>query len=398
MGHSLRYRISISLRRFPLVHSPVHWLLHTALKKVVDIGLEVIRLFSATAPRLGPAKGLFSLQDLVQGSQVEGRIVLADQGAPKLPEKSLMVLCRLNQHGVQPWPVLWSRHQQARLVGASLALMNERKQLATESVYYRFRCHDPAWRTIFLPQAKRLAGSWTSVISQWNPITGVPTFSHWIMDALPRLALLAEFPKDTGILVPKALAKYQKESLQLLGLLDRVRHTPERHLIVEDYFFSSPTTQIACYNPYGIGCLRSAFLPKADPSYSGPRRFIIQRKGHGRGIQNEPEINDYFRSLGWEIIDTETLTFAQEIKLFSEAEAIAGILGSGFTNTIWCQPGCAVITFVAENRLDGWVEGLCDVVQANYRYQIFPSDHAFMARVDLAEVKKLLRSAGLEAR
>ena len=233
--------------------------------------------------------------------------------------------------------------------------------------------------------------------SRWVPNPGVPTFSHWIQDALPRLALLKEFPPDTKILVPGKLAAYQQETLRLLGLLDRVRYTPEPHVLVENYYFSSPVAMIANYNPYAVNWLRAAFLPLADKAYQGPKRFIIQRQGKTRGIQNEGEVNDFFQKLGWAIIDTETLTFAQEIKLFKDAEAYAGIFGSGFTNSLWSPPGCKVITFMADSWVDGGIEAICVANRLDYHWQIFPSDHQMVATVDLGGVKKLLAKAGLAA-
>jgi capsular polysaccharide biosynthesis protein len=305
----------------------------------------------------------------------------------------------LQQHASQPWPVFWSHHRNARLVASTLALLDERKRLCREAVYGDICvADDPAWRYATLPEPVALAGNWTSLVSRWCPNDRVPTFSHWLNDALPRLALLSEFPADTGILVPKALAGYQKESLRLLGLLDRVRYTPERHVVVENYWFSSPTAMISTYNPYGVNYLRSAFLPLADKSYRGPKRFVIQRKGKTRGIKNEAEVNALFQQLGWEIINTEDLTFAQEIELFSKAEAIAGILGSGFTNAIWSQSGCKVITFVADKWRDGWVEWICDVNRLEYHWKFFPSDDAeMMSTIDMGELKQLLKEAGLEA-
>src|SRR5687768_18096160 len=62
------------------------------------------------------------------------------------------------------------------------------------------------------------------------------------------------------------------------------------------------------------------FRSKADKNYSGPKRFIIQRKGKSRGIKNEEEFNRFFEKRGWAILDTEKLTFAQEIKLFRSEE------------------------------------------------------------------------------
>jgi capsular polysaccharide biosynthesis protein len=391
------YELKMQLRRFPVIHRPLKWLRRTALRKAVDLGLDVARVMTPMNPCIGPPKGTFSLYDSLGQGQLEGRIVQHEQTGQNVPANSIQVLSRLQQHLAQPWPIFWSHHKEARLAGPSLALLNERKEIALESVYKRpLSPYEQSYRYLKLPKAVRLDGNWTSVVSVWAPTTGAAPFSHWILDVLPRLALLKEFPPDTRIIVPSVLAGYQKESLALMGLLDRTRCTPETHLIVDSYYFSSPTTMISCYNPYGVKFLRDTFLPKADPNYTGPKRFIIQRKGKSRGIKNEDEVNRFFQERGWAIVDTEKLSFAQEVKLFSEAEAIAGVLGSGFTNAVWCKPGCAIITFIADAWLDGWVEWIADVCKLHYQYEVFPSDHAMMAQVDLKRVQALLRNARLE--
>jgi capsular polysaccharide biosynthesis protein len=394
---TLSYRAAVFFRRYPAIHRPLKWLRRRAFPVCANRLTDVVRFCTASLSRFGPPAGTFAIRDRIQRGELEGEIILETQGAPVLPERSIVIRSNLNQHGEQPWPILWSRHKEARLIGSTLALVDEQKRMAVESAYRHYYPDNPGYYQLLLPRSVRLPGCWTSLVSRWNPNTGVAPFSHWIMDALPRLALLKKFPADTGILVPSALAGYQKESLKLLGLLDRVRYSPEQHLIVEDYYFSSPTTMIACYNPYGVNWLRSAFLPLADKTYHGPKRFIIQRKGKTRGIKNEPEVNDFFRGLGWEIIDTEKLTFAQEIQLFAHAEAFAGVLGSGFTNAIWSSPGCQVITFVADSWMDGWVEWICEVNKLGYHWETFPADHETMVTVSLDAIRKLLREAGLAA-
>ena len=385
-------------RRWPALHGPLKKIRRFLLETIPMFFLNLWRVIAPVSSlRFGPPKGSFSIyQSLLHENRRPSRVVLTDQGVPKTTPTSLLAISGLGQHTCQPWPVFWSHHKRARLVSPSLALLDEKKRICREAVYGDMCLEDdPAWRYWTLPKPVMLAGNWTSLVSRWTPNTGVPTFSHWILDALPRLALLKEFPPDTKILVPSALAGYQMETLKLLGLFERVRHTPEPHIIVENYYFSAPTAMISTYSPYGVNSLRSAFLPLADKSYYGPKRFIIQRKGKARGIKNEAELNEFFQKLGWAIIDTETLTFAQEIELFANAEAFAGILGSGFTNAIWSPPGCKVITFVADNWVDSWVEWICDVNKLDYHWQIFPSDHLMMTTVDLGEVKKLLAKANL---
>jgi hypothetical protein len=399
-GTPFYHELAMRTRRWPVLHGILKSIRVLLLDDLPMLVLNLWRVITpANNPQLGPPKGSFSIfQSLLHDNRRPARVVLTDQGAPKTTPESLLAISGLGQHTSQPWPVFWSHHKKARLVSPSLAWLDDQKRICRESVYGDLCLEDdPAWRYWSLPGPITLAGNWTSLVSRWTPNSGVPTFSHWILDALPRLALLKEFPADTKILVPAKLAAYQKETLQLLGLMDRIRYTPETHLIVENYYFSAPTAMISCHNPYGVNWLRSAFLPLADKSYRGPKRFIIQRKGKSRGILNEAEVNAYFQKLGWAIIDTETLTFAQEIELFANAEAFAGMLGSGFTNGIWSRPGCKVITFVADTWVDSWVEWICKVNQLDYHWQIFPSDHAMMMTVDLGALKKLLVKAGLDA-
>ena len=391
--------LKLGSRKYPALHRPLK-----AARRLLQEWLPglVLDLWRVVAParsfRWGPPKGSFSVyQSLLCDHRRPRRVVLTDQGAPALPPgKSLMVACGLVHHTAQPWPVFWSHHPDARLVSPTLALLDDKKRLCRESAYGdNWLERDPAWRYFRLPKPVALPGNWTSLVSRWCPNGHAPSFSHWIMDALPRLALVHEFPPDTKILVPARLAGYQQETLKMLGLLDRVRYTPERHVVVGNYYFSAPTAMISCYNPYGVRWLREAFLPHADKSYSGPKRFVIQRKGKTRAIKNEAEVNAYFEKLGWAIIDTEALTFAQEIELFANAEAFAGVLGSGFTNGIWSRPGCKVVSFVAESWLDGWAEGICAANRLEYHWQTFPSDHAMMVTVDLEGLNKLLARAGL---
>jgi hypothetical protein len=394
------YNLVMKLRRHPSLHGPLR-----KVKRLIadDLPALLVDLLRVLAPEraltFGPPKGTFSIfQSLQCEGRRPGRVVLTDQGVPEVSPESLLVISNMQQHTCQPWPVFWSHHRKARLVASTLALLDERKRLCREAAYGDICLReDPAWRYATLPDPVVLAGNWTSLVSRWCPNDRVPPFSHWIQDSLPRLALLPDFPPDTGILVQGRLAAYQKETLKLLGLLDRVRYTPERHVVVENYWFSSPVGIIAGWNPYAVNWLRSAFLPLADQSYCGPKRFIIQRKGKTRGIVNEAEVNAFFEKLGWGIIDTEQLTFAQEIELFARAEAFAGLFGSGFTNAIWSSPGCKVITFVPDAFVDGGIEAICVANQLDYHWRIFPSDHEMMATLDLGEVRKLLDAAGLIA-
>lgn len=330
--------------------------------------------------------------------KLKGRIILEDQGYPVVMERSLLAEGTTDQYSEQPWPILWSHHSNANLVARSLAFVVRDKELCMESVFgHRFFRGDPALRYWRLPEPVVLKGNWTSVVSRWVPTTHVPNHSHWLLEALPRLALLKEFPEDTQIIVPSRLAKYQRESLAMLGLPEaRLRFTAETHLQVENYYFSAPPSMIACYSPYAVKFLRSNFLDKADRSYHGPKRFFISRADRPRNIANTIEIEDFFRSIGWAVIDVAELSFAQEIQLFSQAEAICSMLGSGLINTVFCRPECAVVAIAHDYWTDGVLDWILQVVGiTKYSVHVYPADDCRRFEVDKAVLKRQLKSLNL---
>src|SRR5687768_14945194 len=141
---TLSYRAALFLRQYPAIHRPLRWLRQHALRGVITGLTDTVRLATAASTRIGPPRGDFAICDLLRRGEVEGRLVLEDQGNPKVPERSLQVISGMHQHNYQPWPVLWSRHRNARLVGSSLALIDERKRVAAEAACLRHYRDDPA--------------------------------------------------------------------------------------------------------------------------------------------------------------------------------------------------------------------------------------------------------------
>lgn len=393
--YSWLHRAAIRLRRFSSLHRIAKWFRRNFLQACREAVLEFGRWIWADSENFGPPQYAFSVYQMLRAGDpnVRGRIILEDQGSPVVSADSLMAIGGYDQHLEQPWPIFWSEHPEARLVAESLALLRSDKRVCLESVYgyHRLR-HDPAFRFFRLPPPVRLAGNWTSLVSRWIPTNTrvtdhhVPNHTHWLLDALPRLALLNELPADTRIIVPSRLAEYQKESLALMGLWDRCRPSPEHHLKIERYFFSSPTSMLECYNPYAIKFLRETFLPKRDQTFHGPKRFFIRRSGLYRDAANALELEEFFAAKGWEAVSVEKLTFAQEIQLFAEAEAITGLAGSGFTNTVFCPPGCRVVQICPNmgNKFDGYLDWIQQVVGYDLRNIIVPCPYDLRQyRIDL---------------
>jgi len=384
------------LRRFPLVHLPLAFLNRTVWPGITAFAAGCLRYLIPRRFWFAPPRGWFSdYQELKKGIG-EGAIVLEDQGNPKLPDPSIILLCKRTQHQQQPWPVFWRHYRDSRLVGHSLVHVNARRELSIDAVYGPPRLRsDPAW--IYCPWKKPLflEGAWTSVVNRWLPNNIKSPYAHWLLDALPRLALLKHFPPETRIIVPAEMYKSQFESLEILGLKDRLRSTPETHLLIEDFYFSSPPSMIVSYSPYSVECVRALFLPRIPTSARGPRRFFVRRTSVGRNMVNEQEVLDFFRELGWTIVDAAALKFSEQVQWFASAEAVCAIHGSGTANMVWCSPGCKFIEMFPADYLAGDQEWIAQCVNVDYHFMIFPCDYKLDAIIDLAVLRDKLSKLDL---
>ena len=171
----------------------------------------------------------------------------------------------------------------------------------------------------------------------------------------------------------------------MLGLLDRVRETSSRHLLVEEYYFSAPVGMTGCTNPYTVEWLRSRFLPHRSLPETPPR-FFIRRRGRTRGITNQEEIAEFFISKGWVAIHPEELSLAEQIAWFHNAEVIVGEHGAAFTNLLWCRPGCRVVELCPGNFLNGCYEAISLCVGIDHQFKVFPAAPDSSFHVPLREI------------
>lgn len=247
---------------------------------------------------------------------------------------------------------------------------------------------------------------------------GRDSYAHWLIDFLPRLWLVDQFSEydHWPLLIDVGLYPQQLESLQRLNRKDRplvvlsndTGYDVARLVVVSDPSamrrqsyrpFARPSGDDVTVPTEALQYLRSGFLPDGD---SGPvRRLYVSRRRQTRfrRLQNEAEVEQVFVAHGFEVVYPELLPHAQQVKLFSEADVIAGAAGSNMINTVFSPQGARIIMLAQWNpglnyyffphlaQLLGqqltYVLG--DIAQRhNYHYQ-----HDFV--VDIARLTRTLR-------
>lgn len=199
-------------------------------------------------------------------------------------------------------------------------------------------------------------------------------FFHWMMEALPRMAVLGEYAELLdGLFVPGPLKEFHKESLRLLGFgadkliaLDVHSHFQPEHLFVPHAFamYNPPRWMRAWYN--------SAYLPRAVAAaitVQPVRRMYISRSdAPGRQVENEKEVLRELGVFGFEPVRLSELSMAAQARLFHEAEAIVAPHGAGLSNLVFCRPGTLVVEVLPPKWMAPCFMALATAGECDYRH------------------------------
>ena len=231
----------------------------------------------------------------------------------------------------------------------------------------------------YLPKPQNFAGK----IAFLSVLAGGFNYYHWMLDILPRFELIRQsegsFDRVARFVVNDLNKNYQKETLDYLQIpSDKIVVSSEcLHLQAERLLVPSITATLPPWNrgftaatpPWVCRVLRKNLLPMQKKPSSTPHRLYVSRKNAThRRILNEEEVVACLKNFGFASVALEDFTVAEQIALFSQAEAIAGCHGAGLTNLIFCQPGTKAIEFFAPAYVRNYFQVICHHLQLEYYY------------------------------
>jgi Glycosyltransferase 61 len=205
-----------------------------------------------------------------------------------------------------------------------------------------------------------LTGTYASLISLWGD-----NYYHWLLDSLSRLAVLeATGYGELPLIVPERLRPWQRETLSRLGVAAS-RLTPFRgsHVQPERLVWAAPPGYISFANPIVVRWLRERL---AGSAVREPQRRLFIRRMVNRRVANESAVLGVLSTYGFEVVELESLTVAEQIELFSDARAVVGVHGAGLANILFAtrpavlelfQPGffnASYFTLAGAGDCDYW--------------------------------------------
>lgn len=172
-------------------------------------------------------------------------------------------------------------------------------------------------------------------------------FYHWLCEVLPRMYALKELYPEFSPILPIELKKYTfvHSTLDMLGIsctwIDQsISNRFSRVAFLENKTMSpdaNPTFQINLSN----AILHALSIDQ----HLKPFRKVYISRAHARyrKIVNEQELIPLFLERGYEIVLPESLSFFEQVRLFSETRSLVSMHGAGHTNCMFMKQGARVM-------------------------------------------------------
>jgi len=259
-----------------------------------------------------------------------------------------------------------------RVLGPHHAVITGRNDLVQDLSYY-FGTTRPREHPLFLhpwPPRPREIGGRLGVLATRGDVN----YYHFLIDVLPRLAVLAAAPEiepPAQWYVPRATS-FQRELLERVGLTPEqcVDASVDVHVRAETLVVPSPPSMVVVNPPWVIEWLRSALMPEPVARIHGRRIYVTRGPGsNNRAVSNEDAVMAALAARGFEFVDPAALSVAEQIRTFAEASVIVASHGAALANLVFASPGATVVElFPAGNPVPDYWKLSCGVPGLSYRY------------------------------
>ncbi|WP_019532843.1 glycosyltransferase family 61 protein [Paenibacillus ginsengihumi] len=268
-----------------------------------------------------------------------------------------------------------------------------------------------------LPPVRRFRETW-GVLTY----TASDFYFHWMLDVLPRIALI----RQTGIAPDKyvvnthaaSLLPFQDETLAMIGIPPeaRVVMSGQDHLQAERLLVPSLIGVRSHYPEWAIASVRAAFAAYMnEPQDSEFAKIYVSREdAQYRNVTNEEQVADFLAKYGYKKIVPSEWTVKEQIHIFASARRIVAPHGSNLTNLLFCRPGAQVLEIFSPHYINAIYWVLSNHARLDYYYvlgskrprprSLFEMEkmqgknrEQLDIEVDLDRLGQMMRRAGMEA-
>lgn len=222
-------------------------------------------------------------------------------------------------------------------------------------------------------------------------------YGHWLVDDLPRVKAWVELRERLGvtciILLPSHGPVMDDIRLQSMrALIDpRIKAkfvSPEKKIRVRNLYFATPVSfHPRIKNPGAIHFVQSRATKVFGNDAEEPFRklFVARRPPNSRAITNFDALWPFLQARGFEMIEPEKHSFADQVTLFQQARIVIGQMGAAMTGTLFCRPATNIIYLSPIGWMEPFYLDLAAVAGQQYNILFGPTSEGGAAQAHLSD-------------
>ena len=173
--------------------------------------------------------------------------------------------------------------------------------------------------------------------------SGEENYLHFYNDVLTKLFFLKSSSIDFDS-VPLIISKKLWEKQYFQYYLDNNAEIKSLHWLIQDDEFVRCESSVFCKAlTHRKDFFTQIFTPLYKPGNFNKRIFISRSKGRLRHIKNSDEVESMLIKYGFETVDADHLSTAEQIDAFVNAGIIVGVHGAGLTNLMFRNGSCEIL-------------------------------------------------------
>jgi hypothetical protein len=229
-----------------------------------------------------------------------------------------------------------------------------------------------------------------------------PIWGRWIITVAPKVAQYKQYGAGRKFMC-YVEHDWQRAFLKLLGVEahEILSHDPGRTYICRDVMtveYSDADMTVSAWERANFFEMVVKHQVKVE---SKPKIFVSRlsrskKNPHYRVLQNEEELAAMLAELGFVAIEPENFPFEEQISIFSAAEQVVFLGGSGVFNAVFCAPGTSVVDIESSDTYIGHHAGLLASLGLRYGVIFGQEDSADQSEahkrwsIDVARVREEL--------
>lgn len=216
-------------------------------------------------------------------------------------------------------------------------------------------------------------------------------YHHWLTESLVRLTKVTS--SEFTLIIPEDYPSFSKQSLELFDFENIIYLKPKTGVFVAT--LTVPENPISgYYKKSDLLTVKDVIFTKWSLSHSilDKKIYVSRENANLRLIENEEEVIEYLTSAGFLVVRAESLSFKEQVTLFSSCKLFVSIHGAALTNCLFMAKNTNLLELYRQplnenDSMNNCYERMTHALGINHQYLLCETGENLGKHIDKTNLK-----------